>query len=79
MVFSHGQMAGDMKVITSMTRKKAKAFSIGKLFLIYKPIKIGLMAESTMATGKTESNMASVFTHQQLERPRKESGVKVKE
>ena len=58
MVFSHGQMAGDMKVTTSMTRKKAKAFSIGKLFLIYKPIKIGLMAESTMATGKTESNTA---------------------
>ena len=35
MVYSHGLMAEDMKETTSMTRKKAKAFSIGKLFSHY--------------------------------------------
>lgn len=56
-----------MKENILMIRKKVKAFSIG------------LMEENMMENGKMESNMASEFTHLQLEKLKKENGTKEKE
>ena len=51
-VYSHGQMAEDMKVTTKMIKKRATVFSIGQ------------MAGNTMEAGKMENSMAWVHTPQ---------------
>jgi hypothetical protein len=60
-------MAGDMKEIMLMIRKRVKVFSSG------------LMAESTKEDGKTENNTVSEPTLLPAVKQSKESGKKVKD
>jgi len=66
-VFSLGPMAEDMTVTTLMTRKKDTVNSTGQ------------MAESTKVDGKMVSNMVLVPIHQQVVKPNKANGRKVKD
>ena len=67
MEFSHGLMEDDMKVNTSMTKKRVKVdFS-------------GLMEENMRVDGEMASNMESEHTLQQAVKPSKESGKRGKD
>lgn len=66
-VYLPGQTIEDTRVITLMTRKKARVRFTG------------LMEESTKASGQTENSMALALTHQHQERQRKDSGQKERE
>jgi len=63
-VYSHGQMAEDMKVIMSMIKKRVKEFSSG------------LTVESMREDGKTVNNMELVHTLLQAVKQSKENGKK---
>ena len=66
-MYSHGLMAGDMKVILSTIRKRVKVFSSG------------LMVESTREDGKTVNNTELVLTLLLAVKRSKENGKKVKD
>ena len=64
---SRGLMEEDMKVNILTIKKKARVHSIGP------------MAENMRVIGKMENNTVSEYIHQQLVRPKRVNGAKVKE
>jgi len=66
-VYSHGLMAGDMKVIMSTIRKRVKVFSSG------------LMAENTKEDGRMVNSTELVPTPLLAVKQSKESGKKEKD